>query len=79
MIYKDKNYMTGKDEGEFKGFKFRLNGYCGFDIQNKEGSNIFSFQPIAGNNLLNYNCLEIRNKLLSMIRYRINKYLIKKK
>ena len=67
--------MTGRDEGEFKGFKFKLNGYCGFDIQNKNGSMISSFQPYAGNYLLNYTCLEIRNKLLAMIRYRINEEL----
>jgi len=68
-----KNRMTGKDEGNFKGYNWRLNGYMGFDIENENGSKIHSFQPYAGNNLMNYDRKTIRLKLLAMIRYLINK------
>ncbi len=70
MIIKNNDYMTGRDEGEYKGFSFKLNGYMGFKIKGVE-----SFQPYAGNKLMDYDCKTIRLKLLAMIRYRINKHI----
>jgi hypothetical protein len=71
-----KNKMINKDEGNYKGFNFKLE-YCGFKIGNKNGSKIPSFEAYAGNKLLDEDEKTQRKKLLSMIRYRINKYLKK--
>ena len=66
------NYMTGRDEGTYKGFEFRLNGYMGYEIKD-----LGSFQPYAGNKLVDNDTKTIRRKLLYKIKYTINKELSK--
>jgi len=57
------------EEGNYKGFKWRLI-YAGYDI-----FGMHSFQPYAGNYLLNIPQEERDKKLKAKIRYEINKQL----
>ncbi len=70
MIYKNSEYMTGRDEGNYKGYEFKLNGYGGFQIKG-----ILSFQPYAHNRLFDNDTKTIRQKLLAKIRYIVNREL----
>lgn len=74
MIKRNEKYMTGRDEGTYKGFNFNLTGYCGYEIKGLE-----SYQALAGNKIIDNDVKTIRKKLLAKIKYEINKKLMENK